>query len=220
MPFKPLKKTILFLTAAFILFSGILAFLNFEGIPGRAALRDILTGRLVRADLIPAGPLELRRSSAVYVLGGSQFCLEQRFKAASDLYKRGLARKILIYSKDGVTEYSHALKRNLTYNEWSTLKLVEYGVRKEDIEPVSVKQGLFGTYSEARGVSGFARRGGYRNLILVSSSYHTERVWVSFSMFKDVDLNLYIFKSPDGTDLEGLLYEYFKLFVYENFLAA
>ncbi len=169
----------------------------------------------------------LKSRNILYVLGGTQKSLKKKFKTAAELYNRGLCKKILILSAPGIIEYDPRLGRKLTNDEWAINKLVELGVRKEDIEPVSLEKGFFGTFTEAKGISALVLKRGYKHLILVTSPYHTMRTWVTFSKFlKDRGITLYIYASNtlyiyasnDNIGLHNLLLEYFKLLLYKNFV--
>jgi hypothetical protein len=59
--------------------------------------------------------------------------------------------------------------------------MVSIGVKKKDIELVSIPSGYFGTLSEGRGITSVAAARGYQGLILVTSSRHTKRVLFAFS---------------------------------------
>ena len=155
----------------------------------------------------------------IYVLGGNQDSLINRFRKAASLYHKGFSKKILILSRPGITEFSPVLGRNLTNNEWAIRELERLNVRKEDIEPVSVQKKGFGTLSEAKELSDIVRKKGCNRLILVTSDYHTQRVWHAFSKYMaDNSFELYIYGSEDVKNLRGLLVEYIKLFMYEHFV--
>jgi len=204
-----------------IAFLAILLFLNLEGFPGHKEFKVFLMKRLVKEEHLSANYSDphSKPKNVIYVLGGGQKSLKHRFKAAANLYHKGSAEKILILSRQGITEYDLLLKRNLTNNEWAINKLIELGVKKEDIEAVQIEEGFFGTLSEAKSIPQIVKGRGYSNLILVSSSYHTMRVWVSFSKFaEDKELDLFIYRAEDHANLIGLLFEYFKLIFYERFL--
>ena len=127
----------------------------------------------------------------------------------------------MILSRAGITAYSPALGRNLTNDEWSADELESFGVPKPDVEAVKIENGFFGTLSEAESIPKLVSDRGYTVLILVSSPYHTMRVWESFSKYsRDKDLRLFIYTSNDHPGLYALVKEYFKLEFYRLFLTG
>ncbi|MBW1720052.1 MAG: hypothetical protein JRJ43_10940 [Deltaproteobacteria bacterium] len=106
---------------------------------------------MILDELIDINPLPSgAKVDAIYVLGGSQTNLELKYKTASELYHKGICKRIWILSRPGITEYNVSLGRNLTNNEWSILKLTEFGVPEECIEPIKINEGFFGTFTEAQ----------------------------------------------------------------------
>jgi hypothetical protein len=201
----------------FLVFLGFLLFLNLDAVPEREELRYFLMNQLVKFVPVPEGFHDslFDSNNVIYVLGGSPDSLENRFKTASDLYKRGIGKKILIDSGHMMMDYNPLMKRNLTYNEWAVGKLTGLGVHEGDIEPVSVEKGFFGTYSEAKSISDTVLKRNYKALILVSSKYHTMRAWESFSKFMmNRNLGLYVYGASDDPGLRALLPEYLKLKIY------
>ena len=155
----------------------------------------------------------------IYVLGGNQDSLRYRFKEASILYHQGLSNKILILSRPGITDYDSDLGRNLKNNEWAIMELGKFNVKKEDIEPVSVRASFFGTLSEAKDLTDCTRKKGYSKLVLVTSAYHTKRTITTFSKFaQNSSIELYIYGSDDVSGFQGLIIEYIKMLLYENFV--
>lgn len=216
-----ITKKILFLGLGWLLtFTGLLWFLNWEVFSGNRELKSLLTNKLTKAvPLSVTDGAQTSRGDAIYVLGGSARSLQDRFYTASVLYNKGISKRILIDSDPSMTEYRVSMGRNLTMNEWAIEHLVALGVKKEDIEPVSLEKGFFGTFQEAKGISDIVLKRGYKDLVLVTSSYHTMRTWKSFSKFlKDKGLNLYIYMAPDNPGIYTLLKEYVKLEVYDIFL--
>jgi uncharacterized SAM-binding protein YcdF (DUF218 family) len=200
---------------------GFWLFLDPEAFPGNKELKSFLMKKLVKFEPVPATFQDSLSDSknVIYVLGGSPQSLESRFKTASELYKKGLAQKILVDSENMKMEYSPLKKRNLTFNEWAIEKLAVLGVNEKDIEPVFIEKGFFGTYSEAQSISATLLKRDYKVLVLVSSQEHTMRVWESFSKFiKDPNIKLYIYTSVDNSGIRTLVQEYFKLQVYRTFL--
>ena len=158
-------------------------------------------------------------ADAIYILGGGQSSLEKRFSIAASLYKDQIARRVLILSRPGITEYSTVLGRNLTNDEWAYGKLSDLGIHRSDMETVPVEKSFFGTLSEAAAISGLVKNRGYKKLILVTSDYHTKRVWKSFStLMEHTDVTLYIYPAADPATILNLTGELAKLMVYRIFL--
>jgi hypothetical protein len=161
---------------------------------------------------------ELKIEPLIYVLGGNQDSLVNRFRKAASLYHKGFSKKILILSRPGITEFSPELGRNFTNNEWAIRELEKLNVGKEDIEPVSVQKKRFGTLSEAKDLSDIVRKKGCNRLILVTSDYHTRRVLHTFLKYgSDNSFELYIYGSEDEKNFKRLFIEYIKLFIYDHF---
>jgi|SRR5579884_1243692 len=210
-----------FLGIALIFFAAIWLFLTFNRFPGDRALHSWLLERVVRSKPLPDRFNELYPESGrvIYVLGGSAGSLEHRFKAAADLYQKGIARKILVLSEPGITEYDPFLKRNLTNDEWAVKELTGFGVPNGDVDLVIFKKSFFGTFGEAKNILELASKNGYDPVILVTSQYHTLRTWETFSKILSLrGISVYIYSAEDPIGLRGLLYEYLKLTVYENFV--
>ncbi len=203
----------------FILFRALLAFtLSFIWLNSnsaghvRADLKHLLLDELIRIN----PPASRAKVDAIYVLGGSQRSLELKYKTAADLFHEGVCKRILILSRPGKTEYSKSLRRNLTNDEWSLLKLKEFGVPAEDIEAIKIKEGFFGTFAEAKGISSLIKNRGYKSLLLVSSPYHTRRLKISFGNFlKNQNTSLLIQGSEAKAFLRDLIVEFFKLKIYQ-----
>jgi len=191
-------------------------------LPGVQWAKRILRGQLVKFEPLPAtegaGPGN-PEDRLIYVLGGSPENLARRLIAASDLYRHHVARRILIYDSQILMAYNPEAGRNLTFDEWAIRRLEGLGVNRDDIEPVAVRRGMFGTFSEARDVPRIVSSRSYKSLILVSSRHHTARVWNSFKSFaRKEHLNLYIYPADDDPSLRDLLLEYLKLEVYRLLL--
>jgi len=155
----------------------------------------------------------------VYVLGGTQDSLSYRYRTAANLYRCGQVQKILILSRQGITDYDLNFKRNLTNDEWSEKKLEEFGINKNSIEFLTVSDGFFGTLAEAKVVSKIVVNRRFDVLILVTSTYHTSRVALSFSKYlKDKQVNMFVYGSDDAPGVWGLVFEYCKLLTYKYIL--
>ena len=178
-----------------------------------------LASRLFMEKQVPAGISneKVKTSTLIYVLGGNQDSLLSRFRKAASLYQQGFAKRILILSRPGITEFSQELGRNYTNDEWAIRELERLNVKKGDIEPVSVQSSFFGTLSEAKDITNIAREKKCNRLILVTSDYHTRRVFASFSRYASENfLEFYVYGSKDAADFQDLLTEFVKLFFYDN----
>jgi len=155
-----------------------------------------------------------KRETMIYVLGSTQERLKYHFQTAATLYKEGVADRIYILSRPGITEYSPTMQRNLTNDEWAARELVRLGVPAGDVEAVPVPSGFFGTFSEGRRISRFARDRGYKRLVLVSSPHHTRRVYLTFSHFLGGGMDFFVCGSSDPAGMVTLMAEYAKIAWY------
>lgn len=185
----------------------------------RKLLRESLVEHLTKTERLSNPEAGRSLNNAIYVLGGSRISLEGRFRTAAALYRQGVGSKILLLSEPGIMEYFPPIGRNLTYDEWAVRRLSDFGVPVEDVEPVKVPVGFFGTFSEAKGVPPIVSNRGYSTLVLVTSHYHTRRTWTSFARFaEDLGLNLYIYPADEKIGLRQIVPESLKLVFYEVFL--
>jgi uncharacterized SAM-binding protein YcdF (DUF218 family) len=87
------------------------------------------------------------------------------------------------------------------------------------VELVLLEEGFFGTWSEAKALSRLAKAKGLRQLVLVTSPYHSRRVWESFSRtVEQSQTALFLYHSNEPVRLRLLLAEAVKLFVYRAVL--
>lgn len=201
----------------------IAAFLTFLTEPAgtRAELKQYLREHLTKTRPISeyAFCASGDRAGMLYVLGGSQESLQAKLVVAANLYHRGVSTKIVVFSNPGITEFDPLLGRNLKNDEWVIKKLTTRGVRITDIDLVHIGRGIFGTLTEARAVTGIAAERGCRRMILVTSSHHSKRTWMSFSKFlQGSGIDLYLYSSTENTQLVGLLLECAKLVLYKTIL--
>ena len=181
----------------------------------RTNLKQFILNELIYIDPPPSGA----KADAIYILGGNQRSLAFKYKTAADLFHRGISKRIWILSRPGKTEFSRSLGRNLTNDEWSVLKLKEFGVPAENIEPIKIDEGFFGTFSEAKGISSLLKSRQYKSILLISSDDHTKRIKISFDNFlKDQDIKTYTQGSGERILLRHAIVEFFKLKIYQNFL--
>lgn len=190
-------------------------------IPGRSELKASLAAILTEAPAVKEKAQKEIISSdmVIYVLGGSHKNMEERFKAVAMLCNKGSCSRILLFSEPGITKYDPSLGRNPTNDEWAIKELTGLGVKREILEPVAFKNGLFGTLTEAAGLADIAAQRNYKHVILVTSQYHTKRTWITFSrIFEKQNIALSIYAANDSDRLRSLLYEYVKLVLYKDII--
>jgi hypothetical protein len=95
----------------------------------------------------------------------------------------------------------------------------EYGVPEENVEPIKIDEGFFGTFSEAKGISSQIKIRGYKAILLISSREHTYRVKISFDNFlKNQNIKIYTQGSGQKVLLRHAIVEFIKLKIYQYFL--
>ena len=184
-----------------------------------SAIRTDLKHSILKELIYINTPAPGAKVDAIYVLGGNQRSLELKYKTAADLFHKGICKRIWILSRPGKTEYSRSLGRNLTNDEWSVLKLKEYGVPEENVEAIKIDEGVFGTRAEAKGITSLINGRGYKSILLISSHEHTYRVKISFENFlKEQTASVYIQASGERILLRHAIFEFIKLKIYQYFL--
>jgi hypothetical protein len=159
-------------------------------------------------------------SACIYVLGGTDEGLKLKFAVTSTIYHQGWAKKVIVLSVPGKTEYDETRRRNLTNDEWAEKQLIELGVSQEDIEFIKPLNSMFGTYSEAKALSDFVRKNCIQRLFLICASYHSKRVYATFSSsLCHYGVTLKIYPTEEYVNLFDLFLEYIKLFFYKAFLS-
>jgi len=156
---------------------------------------------------------------AVYILGGNQNSLILKFNIAYELCTKKGCNKILMLSLPGITEYSEPMGRNLTNDEWALMRLEKSGAPVDNIEFIEIEDAFFGTYNEAKNVSRIISEKSYASVALISSTYHTKRVRLSFEQFlKDRHVKLYVYGSREKGSAIDLMVEFAKLKLYQLLL--
>ncbi len=132
-------------------------------------------------------------------------------------FNRGL--RIILKSQCRFQNSKFKVQNYISFDEWSVLKLKEYGVPADDVEAIQMKEGFFGTFSEAKGISSLIKDRGYKDLLLISSLDHTHRAKISFKNFlKEQTVSVYIQASGERILLRHAIVEFLKLKVYQYFL--
>jgi len=197
-------------TVVFLLFiAGLIGLV--PGSPFSDGLVRHLRGMTTAKDVIQAGI----SFDVVYVLGGSQSSLQEKYARLGSLCQTIQYKTILILDKPGITEYNAEAGRNLTNNEWSLMQLERRGIKRRNVELLSVHERYFGTLSEARAVTGWMKDRGYSTVLLITAPHHTARVKRSFErMVGDSGCVCSVTGSAEEAPVSELLMENLKLVVY------
>jgi uncharacterized SAM-binding protein YcdF (DUF218 family) len=159
-----------------------------------AAALWLFTAPYVAERLIIERPLE--RADAILVLGGSAVYIERTQKAA-EVYKRGVAPKILLTDDGERAGWSKKEQTNLPYVELARRALLAQGVPGEAIEILPGQ--VTGTDWEARRFVEDLDRTGTRSVLLVTSAYHSRRALWTFEKFlAGRDVSIGVEHSPTG----------------------
>lgn len=119
----------------------------------------------------------IEKPDAILVLAGSAVYKERNEHAAA-LFRQGISPRIIITDDDRVSGWSAEEGANMKYAELARRELTANGVPADRItvleEPVS------GTVFEARLLADRARSLGLKNVLLVTSAYHSARALRTF----------------------------------------
>jgi len=120
---------------------------------------------------------ELENADVIWVLGGSATYIE-RNQTAAQVYKKGLASKVILTNDGGYGGWSKTEQRNPPFVELARNELVAQGVPFEAIEilPGTVE----GTDEEADLFAKTAREKSLKSVLLVTSGYHSRRTLWTF----------------------------------------
>lgn len=165
----------------------------------------------------------LKKADAILVLSGSSVYKERTQKAA-EVYKQGVAKKILLTDDGGLAGWSQEEQRNPPFVYLAERELIARGVRREDIE--ILKPQVSGTIYEARALRDRIEKGDLSSVLIVTSAYHTKRSLWTFRKVLPNDIEIGIVSSLESEqvstvfwwlspkDLATVVEENMKFFVY------
>jgi len=160
-----------------------------------------------------------KKQQIIYVMGGDQISLKARFRKASQLFQSGFGDRIWVYILPGETTFDRSIGRSLLKQEWALKQFMQLSITEKDIDFIDFEEGFFGTLTEGQKIIGHARHLGYEHINIVTSTYHTKRVEVTFSGFSEKsNISFNIYDAEDITGFRYLLKEYIKLLVYRYIL--
>ncbi|MGI8495460.1 MAG: YdcF family protein [Pyrinomonadaceae bacterium] len=144
--------------------------------------------------LIVEKPLE--HADVILVLGGSSVYVERAQKAA-ELYKKGIAPKIILSDDGERGGWSRIEQRNTPYVELTKKQLIAQGVAPENIE--IFKANGSGTIYEALEFQKIAAEKSLHSVLIVTSAYHTRRaLWTFEKVLTDEKTEIGINPAPTG----------------------
>jgi len=139
---------------------------------------------------------KLEQTDAILILAGSSVYIERTDRAA-EIFKQGVAPKIVLTDDGEKTGWSRAEKRNIPYVEMARRNLVAQGVPAADIE--IFKPDGSGTIYEAQIIKEKAREKGWQSILIVTSAYHTRRALQTFeNVLADENVQIGIVSAPTG----------------------
>lgn len=136
--------------------------------------------------LIVEKPLE--RADVILVLAGSSV-FQERTQKAADLFKQGIAPKIILTDDGEKGGWSKIERRNPLFVEMAQKNLIAEGVPSEAIE--IIKPNGSGTIYEAQIFSEKVSQTNWKSVLLVTSAYHTRRtLWTFEKELKDENITV------------------------------
>lgn len=144
--------------------------------------------------LIVEKPLE--QADAILILAGSSVYAERTNKAV-ELFKQGIAPKIVLTDDGEKTGWSRREKRNIPYVEMAQRNLIAQGISAESI--VVFKPNGSGTIYEAQIVREKIKENNWKSILIVTSAYHTRRALDTFEKISAEDnVQIGIVAAPDA----------------------
>jgi uncharacterized SAM-binding protein YcdF (DUF218 family) len=134
-----------------------------------------LSGYLLLAALSVERRLD--HADAIVVLGGSAD-YKKRTDAAANLWKAGVAPRIIVTDDGQLGGWNNVAQRNTSFAERAVSNLVGCGVDGEAIEVSSVVGQS--THDEAELIADLSVDRNFHSIILVTSSFHTRRALWTF----------------------------------------
>ncbi|HEX8130451.1 MAG TPA: YdcF family protein [Pyrinomonadaceae bacterium] len=126
---------------------------------------------------------ELPRADAIVVLSGASEYVE-RTRYAAELWRRGLAPKIVLTNDNLRGGWNSEQQRNPYFVERAAEELRRAGVPDAQIE--ALPEPVASTYDEAVRLRAYASERGVASVVVVTSAYHSRRAaWTMRRVFRD-----------------------------------
>lgn len=168
-------------------------------------LKNYLSKHLKNYLCIPSTFPDYTEIDALYVLGGSLKSTSRHLSSASLLQNKYDIKRILIYNNND---------SSVLYKKKKIIKRV--GIPDSVVSFFNVKNGFFGTMTEAEVLSNYFMLQKYNSIILVSSHCHSRRVMMSFKHFlNNNSVSIFFAGSNDQFYLRELVLEFIKVQIYK-----
>jgi uncharacterized SAM-binding protein YcdF (DUF218 family) len=128
----------------------------------------------------------LQHADALVLMAGE---VPIRLPAAARLYKEGKADKILLTNDGVLGAWSEQKQRNLYQVEWAEDELLKMGIPESAI--VILTYSASGSIFDAINTKKYVSGSGIRNLLVVTSDYHTRRsLWAFQTVFRGYPITI------------------------------
>jgi uncharacterized SAM-binding protein YcdF (DUF218 family) len=172
---------------------------------------------ILESYLVVAKPLE--HADAIVVMAGDP---QERLPMAAELYKKGVAPKILLTNDGILGGWSVEQERNFFQVEWARHELLKMRVASGAIETLPYSSS--GTVHDVLQTRAAALNKGMKSLVIVTSDYHTRRsLWTFEKFFRGTPVTIGIYpakskavSSPFCRKFTLLGYEMLKYLYYRS----
>lgn len=138
----------------------------------------------------------VEKADVIVVLGGSSVFIE-RTQQAAQLFKKGIAPKIILTNDGTNAGWSKSEQRNPPFVELAKQSLIGQGVPVEAIE--ILPEQVNGTDDEAELLHQKALENNWKSILIVTSAYHTRRaLWTFEKVFAEATTEIGISSAPTG----------------------
>lgn len=152
---------------------------------------------LLLEKIVVAQQTLFKADALVLMAGGSRY---ERLPAIVELYKDGVAPRILLTNDGVIGRWSEKHQRNLYHVEWAREYLLEQDIPAEVIEVLGFIES--GSYFDALNTRHFVDKDeSIKSLLVVSSNYHTRRtLWTFERVFTGTDVTIGVYPIPRSPD--------------------
>ncbi|HEY9500381.1 MAG TPA: YdcF family protein, partial [Pyrinomonadaceae bacterium] len=159
----------------------------------------VLVAWFAATKLIVREPLD--HADVIVVLSGSA-SYEERTSKAAELYRSGVAGKIILTNDNRQGGWSKTEERNPFFYERARAELIHHSVAPDDI--IVLPGPVYGTHDEALVLRGYFDSGLYRSMVVVTSAFHSRRaLWTLKRTFADTGVQIGLEPVPPGGQTPG-----------------